>query len=294
MRLGKTLLSCRHGVRNARVRTIMRNEAMSVDATDEGLLTAGRPAAAAREPERQRGIDRVITLLEALLRQRAPMRIGELARSIGAPRSTCYEIVNRLVEAEILEPAGADGQIYFGRAAYLFGRAYVEANGLHRRAVDMLETLAADTGVTAQLCALRGRKYVVLDARSGSALFRITGDIGAEVPIPWTASGRLLLGHLTPGEILDFVPPEDFLLPGGRALPVETFLAEVETARRNGFSVMRNLVDSFATCLAAPVFDARGVATATLCLVIPADVGEERIRALIDRLVPAARQLSAH
>lgn len=272
----------------------MQGEAMNADAAGEGLLTADRPAKAAREPERQRGIDRVITLLEALLRRRAPMRIGEIARSVGAPRSTCYEIVNRLMEAEILEPAGPDGQVYFGRAAYLFGRAYTEANSLHRRAVEMLETLAEETGTTAQLCALRGRKYVVLDARSGTSLFRITGDIGAEVPIPWTASGRLLLGHLSRDEILDLVPPEDFRLPGGRALPVETFLAEIETARRNGFSIMRNLVDSFATCLAAPIFDAGGVATATLCLVIPADAGEERIRALVDRLVPAARQLSAH
>jgi len=51
--------------------------------------------------ERQRGIDRVINLLEALLHQRAPTRIGDIARLINAPRSSTYEIVNRLIEAEI-------------------------------------------------------------------------------------------------------------------------------------------------------------------------------------------------
>jgi hypothetical protein len=47
-------------------------------------------APAARE--RQRGIDRVIDLLETLLHQRAPTRIGDIAHLINAPRSTTYEI----------------------------------------------------------------------------------------------------------------------------------------------------------------------------------------------------------
>ena len=51
--------------------------------------------------ERQRGIDRVIDLLEELLRLRTPTKVGELARRIGAPRSTLYAIVNRLVEISV-------------------------------------------------------------------------------------------------------------------------------------------------------------------------------------------------
>jgi hypothetical protein len=38
--------------------------------------------------ERQNGIDRAIEILDALLRAHTPTRIGELAKQIGAPRST--------------------------------------------------------------------------------------------------------------------------------------------------------------------------------------------------------------
>ena len=50
---------------------------------------------------------------------------------------------------------------------HLFGRAYAEANPLHRRCRAVLDRLAAETSATAQLCALRGHKYVVVDSSDG-------------------------------------------------------------------------------------------------------------------------------
>ena len=111
-----------------------------------------------------------------------------------------------LIEADLLESVGEGGQVYFGKAVHLYGRAYAEANPLHRRCREALDRLATQHSATAQLCALRGRKYVVVDTRDGSGLFRITTDVGVEVPLPWTASGRLLLDHMSPSEIRAFVP----------------------------------------------------------------------------------------
>jgi DNA-binding IclR family transcriptional regulator len=249
-------------------------------------------AAAAVPAERQNGIDRAIELLDTLLRLHAPTKIGEIARTMGAPRSTIYAIVNRLVEADILESVGDDGYVYFGKALHLYGRAYAEANPLHRRCREMLDKLAAEESATAQLCALRGHKYVVVDTRDGSGLFRITTDVGVEVPLPWTASGRLLLDHMEPEKIRAFIPGEDYRLPDGRRLDVDEFIRDVARAREEGRCETTALSDPFTTCLAAPIRDRRGVAIATLCFVIPADSARGRKRALLDRLVEAANELS--
>ena len=182
--------------------------------------------------ERQNGIDRAVEILDALLRLRAPAKIGDLAKRIGAPRSTLYSIVNRLTEAGILETVGDEGQIYFGQAVHLYGRAYADANPLHRRCREALDRLAAQTNATAQLCALRGNKYVVVDVRDGSGVFKITTDIGVEVPIPWTASGRLLLDHMSASEILQFVPEEDFRLPDGRVVDADDLRRRHRTGPR--------------------------------------------------------------
>jgi DNA-binding IclR family transcriptional regulator len=243
---------------------------------------------------RRRGIDRVIALLDALLQHHKPARIGDIARQIGAPRSTTYEVVSRLIEAEILATYGTEGHIYFGRAAHLFGRAYADANPLLRRVEECLERLAAETHATAQFCGLKGNKYVVIDSRDGGGLFRITTDVGVEVPIPWTASGRLLLDHMSPDEIRAFVPADDFRLPDGRLLPIEGFLADIARARAEGSCVTTGLADRFACCLAAPIRDDAGVARNTLCFVIPADTAKPRRKELVERLVAEAKLLEGH
>jgi DNA-binding IclR family transcriptional regulator len=249
----------------------------------EGKIAAGT---------RQRGIDRVIALLNALLQQHRPMRIGDIARQIGAPRSTTYEIVSRLVAADILQPHGPEGHVYFGRAAHLFGRAYADANPLLRRAGELMERLAAKTQATVQLCGLKGNKYVVIDTRDGGGLFRITTDVGIEVPIPWTASGRILLGHMTEAEIRAFVPPEDFRLPDGRMLAVELFVADVVRARAEGNCATTGLADRFTYCLAAPIRDRAGIVRSTLCFVIPADTSEARRTELLAVLSAEAALLA--
>jgi DNA-binding IclR family transcriptional regulator len=247
---------------------------------------------AAPEGDRRRGIDRVIMLLEALLQNREPLKAGDLARMLNAPRSTTYEIVNRLIEAELLENVGDDGRVYFGRAMHLYGWAYNHDNALHRRIGETLDRLADETGATAQLCALRGRKYVVLDCREGTGPFRITSDIGVEVPIPWTASGRLLVGHMSDAEIRSFIPKEDFTLPDGRTLPVADFLADVSEARKQDYCETTGLADRFTWCMASPIRRRPDQIAMTLCLVLAVDTPEAKRHGLLSLLRERARSLS--
>lgn len=256
------------------------------------MADGGRPAADGKGGERRRGIDRVIILLEALLRHRAPMKAGDIARMIDAPRSTTYEIVNRLVEAEMLETVGNEGHVYFGRAMHLFGWAYSHHNAQYRRIVEAMDRLAGEAQATAQICALRGNKYVVLDSRDGPGPFRITSDVGAEVAIPWTASGRLLLAHMSEREIVDFIPPEDFVLPDGRALSPAGFLDDVAKARRDGFCETSGLADRFTWCMAAPIRDAQGLVGKTLCLVLPVETPPPLRQELLQKLLKTSTALS--
>lgn len=242
--------------------------------------------------ERQNGIDRAVEILDALLTLRAPTRIGDLAKAIGAPRSTLYSIVNRLVEAGVLEAVGEEGQIYFGQSVHLYGQAYADANPLHRRCRGALDRLAAEAKATAQLCALRGNKYVVVDVRDGTGVFRITTDIGVEVPIPWTASGRLLLDHMSADEILGFIPKKDFRLPDGRVIEPEAFIADIAQARAAGCCMTNGLSDRFTCCLAAPIRDRKGIAVATLCFIVPADTAETHKRELLDLLMRETAELA--
>ena len=241
---------------------------------------------------RSRGIDRAIDLLECLRLAREPLRIGELARRLKAPRSTVYELVNRFLAVGILEMLDPDGRVFFGRTIHFYGTAYLEAHDFSRRAQAEVQLLAETTGETAQFCTLHGNKYTVVHCHSGTRLFRISGDIGAPVPIPWTASGRLLLDHMTEAEIARFVPAEDFRLPRGCIITPAQFHGEARRARADGFCISRGLVDDFSCCMAAPVRDNTGVTIGCVCLVVPGEPSGEAL--LLSQLMKSADRLSQH
>ena len=241
---------------------------------------------------RRRGIDRVVDVLECLYARNEPLRPNQIAAAVGAPRSTIYEIVERLREAGLLENFDDEGRVFLGRRLHYFGTAYVSRVDLMREAEQMLRRLTEETNETSQLCRMEDGKYVVALTRHGGHHFRISSDIGQRLPLPWTASGPLLVSHLSDSDILRLVPAADFRLPDGRHLAPEEFLQRVHAARTRGLSRLDGQLDRFTHCMAAPVLNDAGTCQATLCLVVPRLEAELRGDQLATLLTLAAAELS--
>ena len=218
---------------------------------------------------RARGLDRAFDILDFLKEKGTPLRPNEIASGIGSPKSTVYELVSSLLERRILETVGKEGHVYLGRQLYFLGQAHLRHFDFTREAEVSLAEIVSQTHETAQMCLLNGRKYTVALMKEGQRHFRISSDIGENAPIPWTASGRLLLSHLSDQQIVDLIDPEDYILPDGERLPLGTFLREIRKAGTEGFFSFDSVADTFTHCFAAPVKDERGVCVATLCIVAP-------------------------
>lgn len=235
---------------------------------------------------------RVIDLLAHLHDVGRPIRIGELAKSLKAPRSTVYELVGLLTEAGLLEQTDAGGSVFFGRKLYFYGMDYLRRHDLLGRAREETDRLARETGETTQLCVMHESKYSVAYMSAGSRPFRISSEIGTQIPLPWTASGRLLLSHLSPDEIRAFVPAGDLAPPRSTPLSMDEFIRAVAMARRDGFCITSGLVDPFTHCIAAPIHDRLGQVGATFCFVVPIDTSPDRITHLRDILIESGAALS--
>lgn len=241
---------------------------------------------------RTRGLDRAFEILEFLRARRQPMRPNEIAMAIGAPRSSVYELVNLLLRHHMLEYHDDDGRVFLGRKLYFLGTAYAEQFDLMHECDAMLTRLAEETHETAQMCLLEGNKYTVAMMREGARPFSISSRIGEPVPVPWTASGRLLVSHLRDEEILDFIPPDDFVLPNGRRLDSRKFLAETRKAADDGYFYFNSIVERFTYCFAVPIRRADGLCIATLCLVAPKEDGLRNRQSYLDSLLSAAGRIS--
>jgi DNA-binding IclR family transcriptional regulator len=122
--------------------------------------------------------------------------------------------------------------------------------------------------------------------------FRISSDVGERIPITWTASGRLLVSHMSDAEILAFIPENDFILPNGSRLAPETFLADVARARAARFYSFDSLADNFTHCFAAPVYQEGETCVATLCLIAPREDAARNYERYRAALSLSAREFS--
>ncbi|HVW50266.1 MAG TPA: IclR family transcriptional regulator [Trinickia sp.] len=243
------------------------------------------------ESSRARGVDRVIDIFRQLHLAQRPMTMRELIEATGAPRSSIYELVAILSEAGCLETS-ADGSVFFGREMHYYGSDYATHNDLISRSHQALLALVRKYEETAQLCMLEGNKYTVVLSESSARPFNISSDIGVRVPIPWTATGRLLLGHLNAEEIRTLIPSEDFVLDNGVHIGFDEFFLDVQRAKDQGYCCTEGLSNAFRLCMAAPIRDRTGQPIAALCFMTGRDTSPERRDAMLGDLLQSAKALS--
>lgn len=242
---------------------------------------------------RERSVDRILQILEFLHRHGEGIRIGSLAKALNAPRSSTYTLVNDLTQAGLLEVSPEDSRIFFGKRMYLYGLNYIRENSLARRARMEVDRLAKETGETSEFCMLQNGRYTIMHMCPGNRPFRISSAVGLQIPIPWTASGRLLLAGRSRAEIEELIAPEDLVLPDGRRIGINDFIEAIGQACRDGYCLTKGLVDAVTQCLAAPIYSADGNIEATICLVLPIDLSENQTSVLRDRLLESSRALSS-
>ena len=245
----------------------------------------------ARGP-RERGVDRVLKLLAFLQANGGPVRLAELPHALEAPKSTIYDLVSILADAGLLEVRGKESQVYFGKLIYLYGADYLRANDIMARGREMADALAKETGETSELCTRLRGKQVIVHACPGSRPLRISSQIGSQIPIPWTASGRLLLSRMSKAEIEAVLEPEDRLMPNGEPVDIEAFAAECHASKDHPLARTVGMINSFTQCLAAPIINQGGQVEATICFVLPIDIAREKKQELESRLIDASKVLS--
>ncbi|SKD01038.1 transcriptional regulator, IclR family [Burkholderia sp. CF099] len=238
------------------------------------------PAAEAAAPRTRTGaLDRAVQILDALQDAGKPATAYEIAHRVNAPLSTIYSIINDMVEKNLLSRA-ADGAIWLGSRLYGYGLAYASSLDYLAVANEEMQRLSAEVEETVQVCGLEEGMMVVLQMAEGPGHFRVTSRVGSRVPVNWTASGRLLAGHLAAAECTAFFTQYAQPSPTGRAETRPDVLAHnARHALDERLSIQIGESDASVACLAAPVMDRSGACVFTISIVMPeakAEQGTER------------------
>ena len=219
--------------------------------------------------QRTSGIDRAIQVLDLLQLQQQALTCYEIAKAVGAPLSTIYSVVDDLVSKAMLERQ-ANGQVWFGPRLYYYGLSYSRHLDLLTIASEEMESLSQQCGEIIQICGRDGDKMVVLAMAEGHDHFHVASRVGTRIPLNWSASGRLLVGHLSQQErealFNTSAPPS----PTGRAETDPLLLAQsAATALKNRLSIQAGESDFSVACIASPICDTNGECRATVSIVVP-------------------------
>lgn len=242
---------------------------------------------------RSRGLERAFAILDYLHGCKEAQRPIEIAVGMSAPKSSIYELVGLLTGMGVLERVDTEGRVYLGRKLHYLGLSYIVSFDLTRLAQPKLEFITKQTRETSQLCMRDGNKYTVVMMNEGNRQFRISADVGERTPIPWTASGRLLLGHLSDDEIIELVPDDDFVLPNGSRLKKSDYLRSIRKAWDEKFFSFDSLADNYTHCFAAAVVDANQGCSSTLCIVAPKEDAKANYDQYKEVLLRSASELTA-
>lgn len=238
--------------------------------------------------KRTSGIDRALQIMDALTERQRPMTAYELAKVTGAPMSTFYRVIDELVEREML--SRDETLIWLGPRLMRYGLVYRANMDMFAEARREMNLLCQRTGETVQVCGRDGDMMVVLAMAMGGGHFRVTSDVGTRVPLNWTASGRLLLGHL---------PDEQRIAAfSAAARPSETGRAETDPWKlsdlsradfENNVAIQISNSEYSVACIAAPIRDMSGDCVLTMSVVLSEARATERRDELVASVRAAAR-----
>jgi len=243
------------------------------------------------EKIRGRGVDRLLDVFDEMEHSDQPITVSDLARRLGAPKSTVYLLVDLLAEREYLE-ALPSGRYQLGPRFGRLGMAYGRHASFATIARKALSDLASRSRVIAELVVVDSwLQFVPLAAVDESNPYLRSSE-GARFPLPHTASARFLLRDVSREALLQNIPAAHYVLPNGEQISRDWFIADIQAARGRDSYSTRGIVDPHLSCIAVPLLDADARCVAALSLVMPLTELDSREPELTAMLLETAVSLT--
>jgi len=238
-------------------------------------------------------VARACAILGLVAEASPPSRVAAIARRLGIPRNTTYELVNTLCDEHCLEVA-ADGTVRLGFRLFELGSAYAQSLDLIREARTAARELVARCNETCHVARLDGRNVVYLVKEEGNQFVRMSSAVGHRLPAHGTAVGKVLLANLPREELAGMLAGATLekMTPNTITDPEELY-RELDRTRDRGFATDHEESTPQVRCVGAAVWDASGCVVAAISVsVLASNMGSLREGELAALVVEAADRLS--
>ncbi|MHC6594775.1 IclR family transcriptional regulator [Arthrobacter sp. C152] len=212
----------------------------------------------------------VLAVLRFVAGQAGPVSASVIARDVGLPRSTSYQLITALVEDGFLVHLPEERKYALGVTAYELGTGYARQAPLQRIARFPLAQLVRRTRRTAHLAVMHGRDVIYVIEERAPRQRPLVTDTGVRLPAHLTASGRAMMSQMDRAQLAALFPgPESFIIrndDGPQSLSaLESLLSR---ARDLGYAWEEDEITTGFSSVAVPVLDRERYPVASVTLTV--------------------------
>jgi DNA-binding IclR family transcriptional regulator len=246
-------------------------------------------------------VTRAVAVLRVLAAHPAPVSAASVARELGLPRSTVYQLLGALQADGLVTHLPEERTYGLGVGVFELGSAYLRNDPLERLSRPLLVGVVAKTQATAHLGVLHGAETLYLLKEQPRHPVTLVTDVGVRLPAQLTAVGRSMLAHLPAAQVRALFPSATSFVDRTGAGPASLpeLRAELAIERRRGWAEEDGHVTGGLASVAAAAFDHLGRPVAAIGVTFPSHQHSPEERAEVAAVVRQAagrltRRLSGH
>ncbi|MEM8532412.1 MAG: IclR family transcriptional regulator [Chloroflexota bacterium] len=203
-------------------------------------------------------VERTLDILELLATAENDMTLTELRETLDLPHGTVHRLLGSLIARGY---AAQDQETrHYGPGPKLLEIAARASHNqrfkLERIAKPILQELTSMTGETSNLVMQRGHMGVYVEQISSPLLVRMFTEVGQQVPLYCTGSGKALLSGFTDDQLDSYLATTNLEAWTPKTIiSAEDLREELVAARTLGFTIDDEEREAGVCCVAAPIFD---------------------------------------
>jgi DNA-binding IclR family transcriptional regulator len=238
-------------------------------------------------------VTRAVAILRLLSRTRTPLRAKAIAEDLDLVPSTALHILRALVAEQLLRVDPVTKEYSLGVGMLPLARAALENGDFPGLVRPKLEEISNRHGVTAIGVEVPDLDHMIVVALArAQAPVRLHVDVGSRFPALISATGRCVAAFTD--QPWQAVEERFSRLRWHNPPDYETWCKEIETVRRERFSIDRGNYIAGVTIAAVPVLNSRGAITHSIAAVgLGSQLDRTAARALARDMRTAADDVAA-
>jgi IclR family transcriptional regulator, KDG regulon repressor len=232
-----------------------------------------------------------LSILELLARSDGPVRLSTIAEQLELQKSNVHRLLATFIELGYVAKEPESGRYALTLRLWELGTAVLAMHPAKRAAAPFMQQLHKATSETVSLTVIDGDDVLYLEKIVAPRALRFTTRPGSRAPAVLVAPGKALLAYEP--DALAIIKRAAKQPANGEKIDVSSLVAELETVRRNGYTVSKSSLTPGLVGVAAPIMGRDGRAAAALSVSGPAErLTEKKVREIVEAVLNACARIA--